>query len=151
MRYLVAPRVHPAGGVITAPPMADYSYLRTGSWIVLALIGAGGFWLFNAAYKEREEMLREARLSRAQRNPKRKRYYVKIKGERVTYGPYTLKSAKSFARIGSQYGEDRYVRRDRPGGFEIRRYSDGKRVWPVRESQLRGLLSSEQPRRLQSA
>lgn len=151
MRYYVMPRHCSAGAIVTATPMGDANTLRTASWIVLALLGAGGFWLFNAAYKEREEELRAARLARAQRNPKRKRYYVKIEGERVTYGPYALKSAKSFARIGSQHGKDRYVRRDRPGGPRVRHYSDGKRVWPVRESQLRGLLSSEQPRRLQSA
>lgn len=147
MRYLMAPRTCPAGETITARSMGDVSVLRTGSWIVLALIGAAGFWLVDASYKEKQQRLRAARRA----NPSRKRYYVKIKGERVTYGPYTLKSAKSFARIGSQYGKDRYVRRDRPGGPRVRHYSGGERVWPVRRSQLRGLLSSEQPRRLQSA
>jgi hypothetical protein len=130
-----------------AAVLGDMEPLRIGAWTTLAAVTVGGLWLFNTAYKEKEQLLRERRRS----NPSRKRYYVKIKGEQVTYGPYTLKSAKSFARIGSQHGKDRYVRRDRPGGPRVRHYSDGKRVWPVRESQARGLLSSEQPRRLQSA
>jgi hypothetical protein len=127
--------------------LGDYHPLQVGSAVTLAALTVGGLWVFNAAYKEKEERLR----ARHKANPRNKRYYVKIKGERVTYGPYALKSAKSFARIGSQHGKDRFVRRDRPGGSRVRHYSDGKRVWPVRESQLRGLLSSEQPRRLQSA
>lgn len=82
------------------------------------------------------------------RNASRKTYYVKIKGEGVTYGPYSLKSAKDFARIGSQTGKDRYVLRGSPSGSKIRNYSGGQRVWPIHESQLRGLLSSERPKRL---
>lgn len=81
-------------------------------------------------------------------NPRGKNYYVRIKGERVTYGPYTLKSAKDFARIGSQFGSTRYVRRGTGTGPRVRTYTSGERRWPVRESQLGGLLPSERPRRL---
>lgn len=146
MPYLMAPQIAPSGVMLVSRAMGDTeSTVRTSSWIVLALIGAAGFWLFDSAYKEKLERYRSGISS----NPARKRYYVKIKGTKVTYGPYTLKSAKSFARIGSQHGKDRYVRRDRPGGPRVRHYSGGERSWPVRESQLRGLLPSEQPRRLQ--
>jgi len=62
-------------------------------------------------------------------------------------GPYSLSSAKSYARIGSQTGRDRRVLRGK-GGPVIRLYSGGKRKWPVRESQLERLLPTEIPRRL---
>lgn len=88
-------------------------------------------------------------------NPASKRYYVKTRTVREdgrtikgwTRGPYTLSSAKDYARIGSQFGRPRTVHRGR-GGPRIRRYSGGKRAWPVMQTQLRSLRPAEKPRRL---
>jgi hypothetical protein len=209
MAYLMTRGVVPANVTLSyrIPPMGqEADAARTGSLIGLAIAGGVLFWLFNAAYKEKEEhwsarsnpygwtswkwefirifqrrwgiqpkslgfrsrdyypyyerglsvasavddFSREHGIGhrRIAGNPPRKSYYVKIKGVGATYGPYTLKSAKSFARIGSQTGNDRYVLRGGPSGSKVRQYSGGERVWPIYESQLRGLLSSEHPKRL---
>jgi hypothetical protein len=148
MAYLMTNRTVPAGSTISVSSSAlgvTLDTIKQGSFIVLLLLGGGFALLVNAAYKEKEEGLRAARLAR---NPRGKGYYVRIKGERAVYGPYTLKSAKDFARIGSQFGKTRYVKRGSGSGQRVRTYSDGERTWPVRESQLGGLLSSERPRRL---
>jgi hypothetical protein len=148
MAYLMTQKVVPAGATISVSSSAlgvTADTLKQGSFIVLLLLGGGFALLVNAAYKEKEEELRAAHLAR---NPRGKGYYVRIKGERVVYGPYTLKSAKDFARIGSQTGSPRYVKRGSGTGPRVRTYSGGRRVWPKTESQLGGLLPSERPRRL---
>jgi hypothetical protein len=145
MAYLMSQRVVPAGSTLSVGLGNDRDAVKYGAFAVLLLLGGGFAWLVNAAYREKEEELRALRL---ERNQKRKGYYVRIKGERAVYGPYTLKSAKDFARIGSQFGKTRYVRRGSGTGPRVRTYTDGERRWPVRESHLGGLLSSERPRRL---
>lgn len=80
-------------------------------------------------------------------------YYVSVKASRAeglpgwVRGPYSLASAKDYARIGSQTGRDRRVTRGK-GGPIIRRYSGGKRAWPVTETQAKKLKPHESPRRL---
>jgi hypothetical protein len=67
-------------------------------------------------------------------NP-RGQYYVKTRGVRErgrwikgwTRGPYTLSSAKDYARIGSQFGRTRTVHFGKSGPM-VRRYSGGKRI-----------------------
>jgi len=79
-----------------------------------------------------------------------KRYYVHFpEDEPPIYEPKakSLKSAKDYARIGSQYGGKRIVTRGIHGKM-IRVYVKGERVWPVTRRQLQGFLESEVPRRL---
>lgn len=69
----------------------------------------------------------------------------------LVYGPYTLKSAKDFARIGSQPGKSGGGRRavldgPSPGSRMIRVYEEGDRVWPRTLEQLENLAASERPR-----
>lgn len=77
-----------------------------------------------------------------------KNYIVVIVEEPpVVYGPYYLKSAKDFARIGSQHGATRAVA-NRKTEKTVRVYNGGKRIWPVRLSQLKDLTPGEIPREL---
>jgi hypothetical protein len=118
-------------------------------WLNTAAVGmfVGVLWFLNKVYKEHEQLIAERR--GAQANPG-KNYYVKFSGEPMVYGPHALKSAKSFARIGSQTGRDRIVYRGYPrkGGKRVRRYSGGERVWPTTPAQVSGLLPAEVPRKL---
>lgn len=77
------------------------------------------------------------------------RYYVHIPRAWEVYGPYALKRAKDFARIGSQFGDERVVTRGLDG-VVVRVYEDGERVWPVTERQLvdQGLTRGELPKKL---
>ena len=75
------------------------------------------------------------------------KYYVYIPTDWAVYGPYALKRAKDFARIGSQFGDERVVTRGLEGP-KVRVYVDGERAWPVTEGQLRGLTRGELPREL---
>ena len=78
------------------------------------------------------------------------RYYVHIPLGDVTYGPYALKSAKDFARIGSQHGSPRLVLRAVGGARPelIRIYEAGVRTFPGTERQLKNLTRGEIPRKL---
>lgn len=85
------------------------------------------------------------------------RYFVRLPREGVTYPKkgsdyypvgYPLRTAQDFARIGSQTGGPREVRRDRRGGKRIRTYTKGKRTWPTTRAQARGLLPAEIPKKL---
>jgi hypothetical protein len=74
-------------------------------------------------------------------------YYVSIDegdGDLFTYGPYALKSAKDFARIGSQHGGDRAVTRGELGPL-VRIYSGGERVWPSEPKDADVLKNTERP------
>jgi hypothetical protein len=75
------------------------------------------------------------------------RYYVIVPSKGEHWGPYTrLLQAQDFARIGSQHGSPREVRRDKVKGKRVREYAEGKRAWPTTARQLRGLLPGEVPR-----
>lgn len=69
----------------------------------------------------------------------------------LVYGPYALKSAKDFARIGSQPGKTGGGRRAvfagaGPSSRLIRVYEEGERVWPRTVAGLKSLEPSEVPR-----
>lgn len=92
-------------------------------------------------------------------NPQQK-YFVRIPKEGVTYpksgsdsypGGYSLRKAQDFARIGSQTGSPREVRRGRRGGPRVRSYIKGKRTWPVSRGQAKSLLPAEVPKRLRAS
>lgn len=63
-----------------------------------------------------------------------------------THGPYALKAAKDFARIGSQFGGRRQVTRGRVGPV-VRVYERGHRRWPVSAKEIRAakLRPAERP------
>jgi hypothetical protein len=63
---------------------------------------------------------------------KKKNYYVMFIDDRPisVYGPYTLKIAKDFARIGSQYGTSRRLVTRGLNGDPVRLYQKGYRRWP---------------------
>lgn len=77
-------------------------------------------------------------------------YYVWIsetedgKTIEVGHGPYSLQKAKGFGRIGSQYGGLRTLTRGRDG-LEIRKYYQGKRVFPTVNKQTAGFQADEVP------
>jgi hypothetical protein len=86
-----------------------------------------------------------------------KRYFVHFTGAKKkgstkrrqlkeVYGPYTLKSAKDYARIASQYGDPTEIYRDDED--LVRRYVRGQRQWPIRPRDADQLMSSEIPKRL---
>jgi hypothetical protein len=83
------------------------------------------------------------------------KYYVHIPASRAEglkakdHGPYPLEQAKSFARIGSQKGRPRVIFRGTgKRAKKIRRYKEGKRVFPTKRAQLRGFKPEERPREL---
>jgi hypothetical protein len=94
-----------------------------------------------------------------EKNPAR-RYFVRIVKEGVTYPRpgseyypkgYPLRKAQDFARIGSQTGGPRQVRRGRRGGPKVRTYTKGKRTWPTTRGQAKKLLPSEVPSNLRAS
>jgi len=73
----------------------------------------------------------------------------------LVYGPYELKVAKDFARIGSIPGKSRGGRRAVYRGSTgmsqcVRVYDKGIRVWPKETEQLEQLRKSEHPKALHS-
>jgi len=90
-------------------------------------------------------------------NPRK--YFVRIPDESVSYpraaskyypGGYPLRKAQDFARIGSQSGGPREVRRGRRGGPKVRTYKKGKRTWPATRAQAKKLYPAEVPKRLRA-
>ena len=88
------------------------------------------------------------------------RYFVRVVGTNEIYpkpgsedypGGYSLRSAQDFARIGSQTGEPRKVLRGSSHGPVVRKYEDGKRVWPVTVAQARSLRPAERPSKLRES
>lgn len=88
------------------------------------------------------------------------RYFVKLPDEGVSYPKkgskyypegYPLSKALDFARIGSQKGGPREVRRDRQGGKKVRTYKRGRRTWPRTKGQAINLLPAEVPTRLRAS
>jgi len=63
------------------------------------------------------------------------------------YGPYAIKSAKDFARIGSKYGGRRMVFCGDDGSIK-RVYAKGYRMWPwgTNEIEEAGLSAAETPK-----
>ncbi len=77
------------------------------------------------------------------------RYYVTVPSKGEHWGPYTrLLQAQDFARIGSQHGSPREVRRGKVAGKLVRKYADGERSWPAAKAQLQKLQPGEVPRGL---
>ena len=76
-------------------------------------------------------------------------YYPK-KGSKYYPDGYPLTKALKFARIGSQRGGPREVRRGSRNGLAIRVYGKGKRAWPLTRAQAKRLLPVEVPERLRS-
>jgi hypothetical protein len=77
------------------------------------------------------------------------RYYVTVPSKREHWGPYTrLLQAQDFARIGSQHGSPREVRRGTVKGKLVRKYKGGERAWPTTKAQLQKLQPGEVPRGL---
>jgi hypothetical protein len=78
-----------------------------------------------------------------------KKYYVHFIDDDpvVTHGPYSIKGAKDFARIGSQYGGRRAVTRGVRGPI-IRVYERGHRRWPRGKDEIKraGLTRGETPK-----
>jgi hypothetical protein len=73
-----------------------------------------------------------------------KYYVVMVEDDpQLVYGPYSLKSAKDFARIGSQRGGAREVVRGISKPVKVRRYEGGKRVWPKEEKMRRHRRNSK--------
>jgi hypothetical protein len=122
------------------------------------VMGAVASWLFLPGRKRAHTHELPASSPSIQRN--KHTYYVRIPSvgevyprERETQKPrakgYALRSAQDFARIGSQTGRPREIRRDRPRGKLVRRYVGGKRAFPKNkaEARRRGLLPTEMPSR----
>jgi hypothetical protein len=78
-----------------------------------------------------------------------KKYYVitpETLNEGLVDGPYSLQTAKDYARIGSQYGKRmRVIMRGRNGAL-VRIYHKGKRVYPTTRLELRYLTRGERPK-----
>lgn len=73
-------------------------------------------------------------------------YFVAVEGE--MWGPYALKAAKDFARIGSQKGRRARAITRSTHGPVVRIYKKGERTFPVTASDLRGLTQVEHPAEL---
>ena len=87
-------------------------------------------------------------------------YFVLVSGTSTTYPKpgsdsypdgYSLKKAQDFARIGSQTGAPRKVLRGSPRGVVVRKYVDGKRVWPKTQAQASSLRLAERPSKLRKS
>jgi len=87
------------------------------------------------------------------------KYFVRLPDAGVTYPKsgnehypdgYPLKKALDFARIGSQQGGPREVRREKRSGPRVRTYKKGKRVWPATRAQAKRLLPAEVPQWLRA-
>jgi hypothetical protein len=81
-----------------------------------------------------------------------KQYYVHhLSTPPDIHGPYYLKTAKQYARIGAKPGyDDRKITRGRRG-VKIRVYSSEERIYPVKVSQLRFLTPAEIPPSMKKA
>jgi hypothetical protein len=88
------------------------------------------------------------------------RYFVMLPDEGVSYPKrgseyypegYPLNKALDFARIGSQKGGSREVRRDGLSGKRVRTYKKGRRTWPRTKGQAKNLLPAEVPTKLRAS
>lgn len=136
--------------------------------IIIGLLGAAGWYVWSKyiSRKETEEALvlmnpKKAKGKKYKRaGSSRGGYFVRVSGSRESWpkpdseyypGGYPLKKAQDFARIGSQTGSPRKVLRGGPGGKVVRKYANGKRVWPTTEAQARSLRPAERPSRLRKS
>ena len=126
--------------------------------ITIGLLGVAGWYVwskYRSTTKEKPVF-----------NPKKQssssgtRYFVRVSGTNEVYpkpgskdypGGYSLRSAQDFARIGSQTGAPRKVLRGSPNGVVVRKYVDGKRVWPKTQAQASSLRPAERPSKLRKS
>lgn len=126
--------------------------------ITIGLLGVAGWYVwskYRSITKEKPVF-----------NPKKQsgssstRYFVRVSGTNEVYpksgskdypGGYSLRSAQDFARIGSQTGAPRKVLRGSPNGTVVRKYVDGKRVWPKTQAQASSLRPAERPSKLRKS
>jgi len=137
------------------------------SWMILGVLGVAGWYVwskYKAPEPEPEPELQRnpgKRYHRREKSPAGgARYFVRVVGTDEVYpkpgskdypGGYSLRSAQDFARIGSQTGAARKVLRGSSHGPVVRKYEDGKRVWPVTITQARSLRPAERPSKLRES
>lgn len=102
-----------------------------------------------AMFEEHGDVVKNAMCKYFVRIPKKRVNYPKPGSEYYPEG-YPLRKAQDFARIGSQTGSSREVRRSRRGGPRVRTYTKGKRSWPRTVEQARNLLPAEVPKKLRA-
>lgn len=153
---LHSPRNQP----LLAPDQSAPTQSSTGAsgLLVLGLLGVAGWYVWSKYRSTTEE--------KPVFNPKKHssspstRYSVRVSGTNEVYpkpgsdsypGGYLLKKAQDFARIGSQTGAPRKVLRGGPNGVVVRKYVDGKRVWPKTQAQASSLRPAERPSKLRKS
>lgn len=145
---------------LLAPDQSVPTQSSTGAsgLLVLGLLGVAGWYVWSKYRSTTEE--------KPVFNPKKQsgssgtRYFVRVSGTNEVYpkpgsdsypGGYLLKKAQDFARIGSQTGAPRKVLRGSPNGVVVRKYVDGKRVWPKTQVQASSLRPAERPSKLRKS
>jgi hypothetical protein len=159
--------------VETLPASQGFSVLASflPPWVILGVLGVAGWYVWSKYKTSAEEPEREPRRN-PKTNPHKKyhrrerkhssgtRYFVRVSGTDEIHpkpgnkdhsGGYSLRSAQDFARIGSQTGGARKVLRGSAHGPVVRKYEDGKRVWPVTMAQARSLRPAERPSKLRES
>lgn len=160
---LAVPAVTPLSG-------ADQSGI--GGLVIIGLLGAAGWFVWSKYISKDKQESSEEIEEDIFENPKKPHktrgkshssgsgYFVRVSGTKqiwpkpgTEYYPrgYPLRKAQDFARIGSQTGEPRKVLRGGPNGVVIRKYVDGKRVWPKTVAQASSLKPIERPSKLRKA
>ncbi len=155
----------PAVGVAQSP-------LPGGSGLlILGVLGVAGWYVwsqYRASAGESAPVLSNPKKKSAHKKYHRSekqhssgtRYFVRVSGTDEIYpkpgskdypGGYSLRSAQDFARIGSQTGGARKVLRGSAHGPVVRKYEDGKRVWPKTVAQAKSLRPAERPSKLRES
>jgi len=147
------------------PSLAGDEQSGVSGLIVVGLLGVAGWYVWSKykSLEDREEYVFA--------NPKKKYkkgksssggggYFVRVSGTKESwpkpgseYYPrgYPLRKAQDFARIGSQTGSPRKVLRGGSSGVVVRKYVDGKRVWPKTVAQAGSLRPAERPSKLRKS
>jgi hypothetical protein len=127
-------------------PTSVHRYTADEARVLAARSGHYGPWSRKGTRGTVGRMKKAAKKA-AKKNPGK--YYVLVytaTGKHIeTFGPYKLASAKSFARIGSQTGGPRQIRRGKTGRV-VREYQGGERTYPKNAAQERGLTKAEKPK-----
>jgi hypothetical protein len=144
---------------VTQPAVgSDSSTISSLGAVVLA--GVIGLYVWRAYFSPKqaqEDILGNPRSSKKSRGSG---YFVLVVGTSEVYpkpgsssypGGYSLKTAQDFARIGSQTGAPRKVLRGSSNGIVVRKYVDGKRVWPKTQAQASSLRPAERPSKLRKS